>query len=91
MRVPAGVAIGTITDGSYGWIQVAGVHTAVKTDGGVIAGDALVPHASVDGTADTATSASTVVITAAQVFGYALATDGGTTTVGTVTAMIRCL
>lgn len=89
-RIPAGVAIGTITDAYYGWIQVSGVCT-VKTDGGVAKGDALVPHATVDGRADTATSASTVVITAAQTFGYALATDDGTTSAGTVTAMIRCL
>lgn len=90
-RVVAGVAIGTITDAYYGWIQVNGVCTGVKTDGGVATGDALVPHATIDGKADTATSASTVVITAAQVFGYALAADDGTTSAGTVTAMIRCL
>jgi hypothetical protein len=89
-RAVAGVAIGTITDAYYGWIQVSGLAT-VKTDGAVVKGDALVPHASVDGVADTATSASTVVITAAQVFGYALATDTGTTSAGTVAAMIRCL
>lgn len=89
-RVVAGVAVGTITDGQYGWIQVSGVGT-VKTDGGVSAGDALVPHASVDGQADTAASGSTVTNTEAQVFGYALATDTGTTSAGTTTAMIRCL
>jgi len=90
-RVVAGVAIGTLTDAYYGWIQVYGKHTAVKTDGGVATGDPLIPHATVDGRADTATSASTVVITAGQVFGYALAADGGTTTIGTVVADIRCL
>lgn len=90
-HVVAGVAIGTITDAYYGWIQVSGVHTAVKTDGGVAAGDALIPHATVDGQADTAAQGSTVTVTAAQTFGYALATDAGTTSAGTVAAMIRCL
>lgn len=90
-RVVAGVAIGTITDGQYGWIQVHGRHTAVKTDGGVAAGEYLVPHATADGRADTGTSASTVVITAGQRFGFALATDVGTTSAGTVVAEIRCL
>lgn len=90
-RVVAGVAIGTITDAQYGWIQVSGRHTAVKTDGGVSAGDVLVPHASVDGQADTGTSASTVVITAGQRFALALATDSGTTSAGTTVADIRCL
>lgn len=90
-RVVAGVAIGVITDAQYGWIQVYGRHTAVKTDGGVAAGDVLVPHASVDGRADTGTSASTAVITAGQRFGFALAADDGTTSIGTVVAAIRCL
>lgn len=90
-RVVAGVAIGTITDAYYGWIQVSGRHASVKTDGGVSAGDALVPHATVDGRADTATSASTVVITAGQVFGKALETDDGTTSAGTCAAVIHCL
>jgi hypothetical protein len=90
-RVVAGVAIGTITDGQYGWIQIHGVHTTVKTDGGVAAGDALVPHASYDGKTDTATSASTVVITAAQTWGYALETDTTSASTATVTAAIRCM
>jgi len=90
-RVVAGVAVGTITDAYYGWIQVSGIHTAVKTDGAVAAGDALIPHASVDGQADTAVQSSTGVVTAAETFGYALATDAGTTSAGTVAAMLRCL
>ena len=91
-RVVAGVAIGVVTDAQYGWIQVSGRHTAVKTDGGVAAGDNLVPHTNKDGKADTGTSASTVVITAGQVFGHALAADtDSTTTAGTVVAMISCL
>ena len=91
-RVVAGVAIGTITDAYYGWVQVHGRHTAIKTDGGVSAGDVLVPHTNKDGVADTGTSASTVVITAGQVFGHALAADtDSTTTAGTVVGMIKCL
>lgn len=91
-RAVAGVAIGTITDASYGWIQVFGRHTAIKTDGGVAAADVLVPHATKDGRADTGTTASTVVITSGQRFGYALAADtDSTTTAGTVVGMIMCL
>lgn len=90
-RIVAGVAIGTITDARYGWIQVSGRHASIKTDGGVAAGDILVPHASVDGRADTATSASTVVITAGQKFAVALETDDGTTSAGTCAGVIMCL
>jgi hypothetical protein len=90
-RFVAGVAIGTISDGQYGWIQVSGKHSAVKTDGAVAAGDRLVPHATADGQADTEASGSTVAVTSGQVFGFALATDSGTTSAGTVAAMIRCL
>ena len=86
-RIPAGVALNTITDGQYGWIQVAGLNTYTKTDGSVAVGDALVPHASADGQADTATSGSTVVITAAQTFGYALVAD---TTSACSAVMLRC-
>lgn len=91
-RVPAGVAIGTISDAQYGWVQVYGRHTAIKTDGGVAAADVLVPHATKDGRADTGTTASTVVITVGQRFGFALAADTDTsTTAGTVVGMIMCL
>lgn len=90
-RFVAGVAITTITDAQYGWIQVSGIHTSVKTDGAVVKGDKLVPHASVDGRADTEANGSTVTVTSGQVFGAALATDSGTTSAGTVQAMLRCL
>ncbi len=90
-RFVAGVAITTITDAQYGWIQIAGRHTTVKTDGAVAKGDRLVPHASVDGRADTEANGSTVTVTAGQTFGVALATDSGTTSAGTVVAMLRCL
>lgn len=86
-RVVAGVALGTITDGYYGWIQVGGLNTYCKTDGSVAAGDALVPHASSDGVADTAASGSTVTNTEAQVFGYSLVAD---TTSASSAVMLRC-
>lgn len=86
-RIAAGVALGTITDAKYGWIQVAGLNTYTKTDGSVAVGDALVPHASADGQADTAASGSTVVNTEAQVFGYALVAD---TTSACSAVMLRC-
>lgn len=89
-RAAAGVAITTITDGQYGWIQVSGLCSYVKTDGSVAKGDKLVPHATADGQADTETSASTAVVTSGQVFGVALNTDTTTTTPNSI-AMIRCL
>lgn len=89
-RFVAGVAITTITDAQYGWIQVAGYCDYVKTDGGVAAGDRLVPHASSDGVADTETNASTAVVTSGQVFGFALNTDTATTTPNSK-AVLRCL
>lgn len=90
-RVVAGVAIGTISDGNYGFIQVSGRHAAVKADGGISAGDVLVPHATYDGKADTAASGSTVANTEGQRFAFALAADSGTTSASTVVADIRCL
>lgn len=86
-RIAAGVALGTVTDAYYGWIQVAGLNTYTKTDGSVAVGDALVPHASANGQADTAASGSTVANTEAQVFGYALVAD---TTSACSAVMLRC-
>lgn len=74
-RVPAGVAIGTITANYYGWIQIKGVHTSVKSDGSVSKGEAVVPHASTNGTVDSAAVGSTVAITAQQALGFAMADD----------------
>lgn len=90
-RVVAGVAVGTISDGYYGWIQVGGRHDAVKTDGGVTAGQGLVPHATVDGQADSEAAGSTVTVTSGQVFGHALEADDGTTSAGTCAAILNCL
>jgi len=89
-RFVAGVAVTTISDAQYGWIQVSGICDYVKTDGGVALGDLLVPHASTDGVADTEASASTVVVTSGQVFGFALNTDTATTTTN-CKAILRCL
>ena len=90
-RVVAGVAVATVTDGNYGFIQVSGRHTAVKCDGGVAAGDVLVPHETYDGKADTAASGSTVVNTEGQRFAFALATDDTSASTARVVADIRCL
>lgn len=51
---PAGVGVGTLTLGYYGYIQHYGYHSAVKTDGGddIAAGDTVIVDPSVDGTAD---------------------------------------
>lgn len=89
-RFAAGVAITTITDGQYGWIQISGKCDYVKTDGSVAAGDRLVPHATADGQADTEVNASTAVVTSGQVFGFALNTDTTTTTPNSI-AILRCL
>lgn len=90
-RVVAGVAIGAITDAQYGWIQISGRNASIKTDGGVSAGDVLIPHATVNGQADTAVATSTAVNTEGQRFGFALETDDGTTSVGTCAGIIKCL
>ncbi len=67
----AGVGIGAIAAGSYGWVQVSGYHDAVLTDGGVAANDALVGH-TVDGEADTMAAGEEHLV-----FGFAMATDSG--------------
>jgi len=65
----AGVAIGTITDAYYGWVQVSGYCPMVRTDAGVAAGEALIGH-TVDGEADTMAAGEENLV-----FGYALADD----------------
>lgn len=93
-RVVAGVAVGTITDAYYGWIQVSGRHTGVKVaaNTAVSAGAVLVPDASNDGCATTAAAGSTVTNTEGQRFGFALSADTATTSAaGVVVADIRCL
>ncbi len=84
-----GVAIGAIASGSYGWIQSKGIGV-VQCDGGVAAGDALVPHASEDGHADTVDNASVSVNNDAQVFGFATAADAGSSSGDTATCYLNC-
>lgn len=74
-RIPAGVAIGTISKDYYGWVLVKGVHTSVLSDGSVAAGEGVVPHASTDGAIDSVAAGSTVAVTSHQVLGFALAND----------------
>ena len=86
-----GVAIGAIASGSYGWIQTRGVAT-VQCDGGVSAGDGLVPHATADGHADTVVvNTNGADNTEYQVFGVALADDAGSSDGDTAVSYIRCL
>lgn len=47
----AGVAIGTITAGNYGWIQVAGIAYATKVETGTLAGEAVAASEDTDGVA----------------------------------------
>ncbi len=84
-----GVAIGAIASGSYGWIQTKGI-SVVQCDGGVAAGDALTPHASSNGHADTVVNGSVTVNTDAQVFGWATANDGGSSDGDTATCYLNC-
>ena len=85
-----GVAIGAIASGSYGWIQTKGIHTLLQCDGGVAAGNGLVPHASSDGHADTVAAASDVAGTEYQVFGFALTADFDGSDGATATAYLNC-
>jgi len=85
-----GVAIGAISSGYYGWILKQGIGT-VQCDGGVVAGDGLVPHATADGHADTVVAASDAANTEYQKFGFALTADAGTNDGDTATADISCM
>lgn len=79
----AGVAIGVIADASYGWVQVRGYHTAVVTNGDddIAAGDAIVPSAAGDGTADSTAEGTAPLRTT---IGWATAADvDGSNTVAT--------
>lgn len=84
-RVAAGVALASMTDEYFGWIQIRGNNSAVKADGGVTAGKELVSDASLDGRVEMATTA-----TRGRVIGYSLAADTtATTTTATVAADLR--
>jgi len=84
-----GVAIGAIASGSYGWIKSKGI-CVVQCDGGVSAGEGLVPHASEDGHADSVLATSITTNTEAEVFGWALSADAGSASGDTATAYINC-
>ena len=44
-----GVAIGVITAGNYGWVQVYGLHSAIKSAASTAAGDAIIAAAAATG------------------------------------------
>jgi len=84
----AGVAVSTVTDAYYGWVQIKGLATCkVAANTAVVAGDRVVT-----GTADGCVSKYTASSTVAQndtSFGMALASDTATTsTAGTVAVFI---
>lgn len=75
VNICAGVAVGTVADASYGFVQVSGLCGNVTTDGGVAAGDNLVVNGAgtPDGVADTAVAGEEHAV-----FGLALAADVST-------------
>ena len=80
-RRVAGVAVGTISQNQYGFIQTGGNHAAVRTDGGVVVTDFLISD-TVDQDSDTMAAGEEHLV-----FAEALATD----TVGnTVAAHLFC-
>lgn len=70
----AGVGIGVITAGYYGWIQTGGYHSAVKTDAGddIADGDYVILHATTDGVCDRTAAATAAV---SRPLGFAVADD----------------
>ena len=85
---PAGVGIGAITASYYGWIQVGGYHSAIKTDAGddIADGGSLILHATTDGVVDTTASGTAAVC---KPIGIAVAADDDTA--DTVAGMICCV
>lgn len=83
-----GVAVGSVTDGQYGFALVYGYHDAIKTNGDddIAAGDYLVADTAIpnDGTCDTMADGEEE-----QVFGYALAADVDAS--NTVAGHVNCL
>jgi len=78
-----GVFQNAVTAGNYGWILVNG-YGEVRTDGGVAAGDYLVPH-SADHEADTMADGEEE-----QVFAFALEADT-TTEAHKAMAYVHCM
>ena len=91
-REAAGVAVGTVTAGYYGWVQVAGTcSVTVPAKGVVSAGNRLIPHPSSDGgVSSTLTyTITTTVGTVHNVFATALGADTATTSAaGTVSVVL---
>lgn len=78
---PAGLALSTIAEDSYGWIQCTGPsEQAIVTDGGVAAEDEIIAHATTDGGADSANYAAAADPSTSPhaVFGHALDADTST-------------
>lgn len=84
----AGVAIGTIAKGSYGWIKIWGYYSAVKTNGDddISKGDALIVDSSTDGTCDSVAAGTAPTH---KILGIAAADDVDGS--NTVAALITCL
>ena len=77
---PAGVAVGTVTSGNYGFILTRGI-TTVKANTGVAQYARLMRHATTDGTVDTAT----IGTDDDRMYGLALTAESS----GTLTAYIK--
>lgn len=85
----AGCAVGTLTAGRFGWIQVAGTVDSAVVDTGVTGGDSVAVHATTDGTLTSSLSDEIVVIDLSGATGYGSGdsftlTLGGQTTSGFV-------
>lgn len=86
-RTVAGVAVGTVSAGNYGYVQVSGTCSALVPAAGVLAaGDLVTAHATSDGAVVKATTA-----TFKNAFAVALGADTATTSVAGVVkvALIR--
>jgi hypothetical protein len=84
----AGVAVNTLTDAYYGWVQIKGLATCrVLQNTAVLAGARVMLHATDDG--GVATLATQTTSSVDKSFGVALANDTATTSAdGTVAVMI---
>ncbi|MCR4341812.1 MAG: hypothetical protein NUW01_18205 [Gemmatimonadaceae bacterium] len=71
---PAGMAVVAVDEGKWGWIQTYGLNdVAMLTDGSVVAGQAVIPHATTDG----AIGPYLATETGNNMCGNALNTDSG--------------
>lgn len=78
-RAPRGVFVGNVTAGNYGFIQIRGIHSAIKDAANALTTlTKFTSHASTDGDAK-ATAAYTEVH-----IGYALANAGGGVFIGMI-------